>query len=562
MERRFRAFPDAVRATADIAERCTFSLRELSYQYPDEIVMSGRSPQDALERLTKKGLSDKFPGVCRRTYADLLEKELRLVGKLGYAPYFLTVNSIVQFARSQEILCQGRGSAANSMICYVLNVTSIDPIKHTLLFERFISESRNEPPDIDVDFEHERREEVIQWIYENYGHGHAALTAVVSRYRTRGAVREVGKALGLSEDVTGILSGQVWGWSNDGVAESHVEELGLDKDDPRLALTLELTRQLIGTPRHLSQHPGGFVLTRDRLDDLVPIEPAAMADRWVIEWEKDDLEELKIMKVDVLGVGMLGCMRRAFDLLIEHKRIGMNLWSDVLQEDDREGLRHDLRGRYDRRLPDRKPGADVDAAAPQAQGILRHRHPGRHRPPRPHPGRHGSSLSAPARRQGAAGISQARAGGGAQENAGRPAFPGAGDERGHCRRRLHPRRGGRAAPFDGDVQGDGRRQPFPRQDDRRHARQRLRPRFRRTDLQADRRLRQLRLSRKPRRQLRQDRLRLVLDEMLPPRDLLRGAAQRPADGLLRPRPARPRRPRAWRRGAAGLHQRQPVGLHA
>jgi error-prone DNA polymerase len=334
MERRFRAFPDAVRATADIAERCTFSLRELSYQYPDEIVMSGRSPQNALERLTKKGLSDKFPEGVPQAYADLLQKELRLVGKLGYAPYFLTVNSIVQFARSQEILCQGRGSAANSMICYVLNVTSIDPIKHTLLFERFISESRNEPPDIDVDFEHERREEVIQWIYENYGHGHAALTAVVSRYRTRGAVREVGKALGLSEDVTGILSGQVWGWSNDGVAESHVEELGLDKDDPRLALTLELTRQLIGTPRHLSQHPGGFVLTRDRLDDLVPIEPAAMADRWVIEWEKDDLEELKIMKVDVLGVGMLGCMRRAFDLLIEHKRIGMNLWSDVLQEDD------------------------------------------------------------------------------------------------------------------------------------------------------------------------------------------------------------------------------------
>ena len=334
MERRFRAFPDAVRATADIAERCTFSLRELSYQYPDEIVMSGRSPQDALERLARKGLADKFTEGVPQAYADLLQKELRLVGKLGYAPYFLTVNSIVQFARSQEILCQGRGSAANSMICYVLNVTSIDPIKHTLLFERFISESRNEPPDIDVDFEHERREEVIQWIYENYGHGHAALTAVVSRYRTRGAVREVGKALGLSEDVTGILSGQVWGWSNDGVAESHVEELGLDKDDPRLALTLELTRQLIGTPRHLSQHPGGFVLTRDRLDDLVPIEPAAMADRWVIEWEKDDLEELKIMKVDVLGVGMLGCMRRAFDLLIEHKGIGMNLWSDVLQEDD------------------------------------------------------------------------------------------------------------------------------------------------------------------------------------------------------------------------------------
>ncbi|HEX8124861.1 MAG TPA: error-prone DNA polymerase, partial [Allosphingosinicella sp.] len=334
MERRFRDHPDAVRATAAIAERCTFSLRELSYQYPDEIVMSGRTPQEALERLTRAALASKFPEGPPKSHVDLLEKELGLVEKLAYAPYFLTVNSVVQFARSQEILCQGRGSAANSMICFVLGITSIDPVKHTLLFERFISESRNEPPDIDVDFEHERREEVIQWIYDHYGHSNAALTAVVTRYRTRGAVREVGKALGLPEDLTGLLSSQIWGWSESGVPERHVEELGLDLSDPRLALTLELTRQLIGTPRHLSQHPGGFVLTRDRLDDLVPIEPAAMVDRRVIEWEKDDLEELKIMKLDVLGLGMLGCMRRAFDLLRAHKGIYMNLWSDVLQEDD------------------------------------------------------------------------------------------------------------------------------------------------------------------------------------------------------------------------------------
>ncbi|MEA3065381.1 MAG: error-prone polymerase, partial [Sphingomonadales bacterium] len=334
MERRFAAFPDAVRASADIAERCTFSLRELSYQYPDEIVMTGRTPQEALERLTRAALAAKFPEGPPGSHVELLEKELKLVEKLRYAPYFLTVNSVVQFARSQEILCQGRGSAANSMICFVLGITSIDPVRHTLLFERFISESRDEPPDIDVDFEHERREEVIQWIYEHYGHGHAALTAVVSRYRTRGAVREVGKALGLPEDLTAMLSGQVWGWSEEGVPERHVEELGLDRNDPRLALTLELTRQLVGTPRHLSQHPGGFVLTRDRLDDLVPIEPAAMVDRRVIEWEKDDLEELKIMKLDVLGLGMLGCMRRAFDLLREHKRLDMTLWDDVLQEED------------------------------------------------------------------------------------------------------------------------------------------------------------------------------------------------------------------------------------
>jgi error-prone DNA polymerase len=334
MERRFADYPDAIRATADIAERCTFSLRELSYQYPDEIVMTAHTPQKALERLAWKALNERFGGRPSEAYRKLLTHELKLVRKLGYAPYFLTVNSIVQYARSQDILCQGRGSAANSMICFVLKITSIDPIKHTLLFERFISEDRREPPDIDVDFEHERREEVIQWIYGTYGHRHAALTAVVSRYRTRGAVREVGKALGLPEDLTGALAGQIWGWSNDGVEDRHLEALGLSRDDERLALTLDLARQLIGTPRHLSQHPGGFVLTRDRLDDLVPIEPAAMEDRQVIEWEKEDIEELGFMKVDVLGVGMLGCMRRAFDLLAEHKGQRLTLDSDELQKDD------------------------------------------------------------------------------------------------------------------------------------------------------------------------------------------------------------------------------------
>ncbi|HEU4968097.1 error-prone DNA polymerase [Sphingomonas sp.] len=333
MERRFARFPDAVRASVDIAARCTFSLRELSYQYPDEIVMSGRTPQDALEKLTREALHAKFPAKPKE-YSDLLEHELRQVASWRYAPYFLTVHSIVQYARSQGILCQGRGSAANSVICFVLGITSIDPIQHKLLFERFLSDARDEPPDIDVDFEHERREEVIQWIYETYGHSHAALAAVVSRFRTRGAVREVGKALGLSEDVTSAISGQIWGWSSDGVAERHVEQLGLDLNEPRLALALELSRQLIDTPRHMSQHPGGFVLTRDRLDDLVPIEPATMKDRRVVEWEKDDLEELKIMKVDVLGLGMLGCMRRAFDLLEEHKGQRLTLDSPVLQTDD------------------------------------------------------------------------------------------------------------------------------------------------------------------------------------------------------------------------------------
>jgi error-prone DNA polymerase len=335
MERRFRDYPDAIRASADIAERCTFSLRELNYQYPDELVMDGRDPQQALARLAHQALRGKFGGSTPpRRYKRLLKHELRLVHQMRYAPYFLTVNSIVSFARSQGILCQGRGSAANSLICYALGITSIDPIRHTLLFERFISGARDEPPDIDVDFEHERREIVIQWIYETYGHQHAALTAVVSRFRARGAVREVGKALGLPEDVTGALAGQVWGWSQEGVEERHAADLNLDTTNPRLALTLDLARQLIGTPRHLSQHPGGFVLTRDHLADLVPIEPASMVDRRVIEWEKEDIEELKFMKVDVLGVGMMGCMRRAFDLLRAHKGIDMDLASAALQRDD------------------------------------------------------------------------------------------------------------------------------------------------------------------------------------------------------------------------------------
>jgi len=336
MARRFRHHREALRAVEAIVERCTFSLRALKeqYRYPDEVVISGRTPQDALEKMTREALAAMHPQGVPLPYAAQLEHELRLVGKMGYAPYFLTVNSIVRFARSQGILCQGRGSAANSIICFVLGVTSIDPVKHTLLFERFISEDRHEPPDIDVDFEHERREEVIQWIYETYGQRHAALTAVVSRYRTRGALREVGKVMGLSEDMTAALAGQVWGVSSGGLDNEHVDQLNLDRADPRLALTLELVGQLVDTPRHLSQHPGGFVLSHDRLDELVPVEPAAMVDRRVVEWEKLDVEELGLMKVDILGLGMLGCMRRAFELLETCKGVQLTMASPELQDDD------------------------------------------------------------------------------------------------------------------------------------------------------------------------------------------------------------------------------------
>ena len=226
---------------------------------------------------------------------------------------------------TQSILCQGRGSAANSAVCFVLGITSIDPTRGGLLFERFVSAERKEPPDIDVDFEHERREEVIQWIYNTYGRHRSALCATIIRYRGRGAVRDVGKALGLTEDVTGALASQVWSWSEEGVAEEHAAALNFNMEDRRLRLTLELSRALIGFPRHMSQHPGGFVLTEDRLDDLVPIEPASMENRQVIEWDKDDIDILRFMKVDVLGLGMLGCMRRAFDLLAEHKQQHLDL---------------------------------------------------------------------------------------------------------------------------------------------------------------------------------------------------------------------------------------------
>jgi error-prone DNA polymerase len=325
MARLFARFPEAVARSADIAARCRFSLSELRYQYPDEVRVPGLSAQQMLERLTWDGAEGRYPGGVPEDVRRQLAHELSLIGMLNYAPYFLTVESIVRFARGKGILCQGRGSAANSAVCFVLRITEIDPVRSNLLFERFVSTERREPPDIDVDFEHERREEVIQWIFETYGRDRAALCATVIRYRSRGAVREVGKALGLTEDVTAALAGQVWGWSNDGVEEEHAAALNLNLDDPRLRMTLALARDLIGFPRHLSQHPGGFVLTQDHLADLVPIEPAAMADRQVIEWDKDDIDYLRFMKVDVLGLGMLGCMRRAFDLLAAHKatRLGM-----------------------------------------------------------------------------------------------------------------------------------------------------------------------------------------------------------------------------------------------
>lgn len=334
MHRLFARYPEALARTLEIAGRCRFSLDELAYQYPEERDDPRLNPQETLERLTWEGAAWRYPEGVPDEVAATLGHELRLIGKLAYAPYFLTVHSIVRFARSRGILCQGRGSAANSAVCYVLGITSIDPGRNDLLFERFISEERHEPPDIDVDFEHERREEVIQWVYAHYGRDRAALCATVIRYRAKGALRDVGKALGLPEDLIRALSSQLWAWSAEGVTDAQIRELNLDPSDRRIRLTMELAAQLHGVPRHLSQHPGGFVLTHDRLDDLIPIEPAAMADRQIIEWDKDDIDALRFMKVDVLALGMLSCMRRGLDLLADHKGIRHDL-ATIPQEDPR-----------------------------------------------------------------------------------------------------------------------------------------------------------------------------------------------------------------------------------
>ena len=318
MARLFARHPEAVARTLEIADRCRFSLSELRYQYPDESDVPGETPQAALERLVWQGVPRRYPKGLLPDVEGQLRHELRLIAELAYAPYFLTVHSIVRFARSRDILCQGRGSAANSAVCFVLGITAIDPVRSGLLFERFVSADRREPPDIDVDFESERREEVIQWVYEHYGRGRAALCCTVMRFRPRGAIRDVGKVLGLPEDVTGALASQVWGGGgSEGVGEDHAAALNLNTGDHRLRLALELARELVGFPRQLGTHPGGFVLTQDRLDDLVPVAPAAMSGRQVIEWDKDDIDVLRWMKVDVLGLGMLGCLRRAFALLEE-----------------------------------------------------------------------------------------------------------------------------------------------------------------------------------------------------------------------------------------------------
>src|SRR4051794_10359461 len=320
MMRLFARWPHAISATREFADSLHFSLNELRYEYPRETVPEGRTPQQQLEHLTWEGAAQRWPQGIPEKVLKQLNYELPLIEKLDFARYFLTVHDIVAFARSLDppILCQGRGSAANSAVCYCLGITAVDPSVNELLFERFISEERREPPDIDVDFEHERREEVIQHIYEKYGRARAGIAATVIHYRPRSAIRDVGKVMGLSEDVCGALASTIWGSMDPELEDARAKDAGLDLTDPHLKRTMKLAEQLIGMPRHLSQHVGGFILTERPLTETVPIGNGAMENRTFIEWDKDDIEELGILKIDVLALGMLTCIRKCFDLIALH----------------------------------------------------------------------------------------------------------------------------------------------------------------------------------------------------------------------------------------------------
>jgi error-prone DNA polymerase len=316
MARLFREAPEALEETIRLLDGLTFSLDELAHNYPEELREGFATPQEALESFTQAGARARYPDGPPPKVAQALAHELALIGQLAYAPYFLTVHDIVRFARARGILAQGRGSAANSVVCYCLGITEVDPSKIDLLFERFISADRGEPPDIDVDFEHERREEVMQYIYQRFGRERAGLVAAVTTYRTRSAIREVAKTFGLSDDLIGALTGATWG--HGAIEEKEARRAGLDPSDPTLASAIRLAGQLSGFPRHLSQHSGGFVITRDRLDEVAPVMNAAMEERTTIEWNKDDLDALGILKIDVLALGMLTALRKGFDLIDKH----------------------------------------------------------------------------------------------------------------------------------------------------------------------------------------------------------------------------------------------------
>jgi error-prone DNA polymerase len=332
MIRLFRKYPYAIRHAQEIADSCRFSLSELKYRYPREINDEGRSPQEQLTHLAWKGAHERYGDVIPEKIQANIRHELKFMDEMNYAEYFLTVHDLVRYARERKILCQGRGSAANSTVCYCLGITSVDPSKFDLLFERFISSARNEPPDIDVDFEHERREEVIQYVYEKYGRHRAAIVATVTQLHHKGAIRDVGKVMGLSVDTISRLSGLIWHFEDDGFDKKRILSQGINPDDPTIRKVLELTAQYMGFPRQLGQHTGGFVITEGNLAHLCPVLNARMADRTCIEWNKDDIEALGFLKIDVLALGMLTCIRKGFDLTKDHYGIDYTL-ANIPQDD-------------------------------------------------------------------------------------------------------------------------------------------------------------------------------------------------------------------------------------
>lgn len=578
----FADCPQAVARTLEVAGRCGFSLDELRYEYPEELCPAGTTPLRYLTELTWNGAAERYPAGIPAKVRALIEHELALIEELHYEAYFLTVWDLVRFARGRDILCQGRGSAANSAVCYCLGVTSVDPERIDVLFERFISKERNEAPDIDVDFEHERREEVIQYLYGKYGRERAGMTAEVITYRPRSAVRDVGKALGLSLDRVDVLAKSLGHHDSEAAKlAERLHEVGLDPQSLLAGQFLRLLGELLGFPRHLSQHVGGMVITQGPLCELVPIENAAMPDRTVVQWDKDDLDALGILKVDVLALGMLTAIRKCFDLIAaasplqlspsppgtpggEGRGEGGGKQMDA-GDGSRRGprrLRHGWPGRHDGGVSNREPGPDEHAATPQAALLLRSGDRGRDRSARPHPGGHGASVLAAPGRAGSGGISRRAHSRRAGKDAGGADLSGTGDAAGGGGGRLHPRRGRSAAPGHGRLAAPRRHGGLSAEVPRGHEGQRLPGNIRPERLSPDPGLRRLRFSRVARRLVRPLGLRLRLAQVLLPRRLRRRPAQQPADGFLRPRSAGCRRPQTRRGHPPGRCQLQPLGLHA
>ena len=559
--RLFADRPELVAATHEIAARCTFSLSEVRYRYPSERLPEGYTSAEWLRRLTFAGARKRYAGPPPPAVAKQLATELEVIEELDYCGYFLTMHEIVSFCRDRRILCQGRGSAANSAVCYCLGITAIDPVHMDLLFERFLSRERAEPPDIDLDIGHRRREEAIQFVYRKYGRERAAMVANVIRYRAKSAIRDVGKTLGLPATALDRVARLISHHDSDfpEAVESAFRQAGLDPGYPSHHLLTSLTAQIRDFPRHLSIHPGGFLLGSEPVATLVPVENASMEGRTVIQWDKYDVEGARPVQ------GGPARPRRADP---SRPRLRPDPAPLPAPPDHGHGavrrsggVRHGQRRRHGGRVPDREPGADVDAAAPAPAHLLRPGGAGGDRPPGADYRRHGAPLPQAAQRRGAGGVPPPRAAPGAGEDPGRAAVPGAGDEAGGGGGRLHPRRGGPAAPRHGRLAPRRRHRETRREADLANAGQGDRARVRRAGVRPDPRLRRVRLSGVARRQLRAGRLSDRLAQAPLPRRVHGGAAQRLADGLLRAGHHRRRRPPPRRRGAADRRCAQRLAVH-